>query len=119
MAKKSRVRNVLVALGSVALFFVLSALTGVGCVSVANLEYRECVHALDDKSELSISTHPSWFPAEEANIPFVYVKLVTDEYVALQLHVRERVQGLAATGALNLSKWAGLPTDWTTEQRAW
>lgn len=87
---KSRIIKMVITLGGIALLFVLCALTGVGCVSVANLEYWEYVHELDDKSELAVSTHPSWFSTEEVSIPLVYIKLVTDEYVALQFHIRER-----------------------------
>jgi hypothetical protein len=89
MTKKSRVRKVIVTLGGVALLFVLCALTGVGCVSVVNLEYRRHVQQLDEKNELVISTHPAWFPTEEVKVPLLYMKLVTDDYVALQFHVRE------------------------------
>ncbi len=73
-----------------ALFFLLCALTGAGCVSVANLEYQEYVHELDDTSELVISTYPAWFGTETVDIPLVHAKLVSDDYVALKFHVREK-----------------------------
>ena len=90
MIKRSRIRKIHVTLGGIAVIFVLCALTGVGCVSVEHLEYREYVHELDDKSDLAVSTYPAWFPTEEVNIPLVYIKMVTDDYVALQFHVREK-----------------------------
>jgi hypothetical protein len=48
---------VLISLGAIVVLFALCALTGVGCVSIANLEYREYVQYLEEKSELSVSTY--------------------------------------------------------------
>jgi hypothetical protein len=59
-------------------------------VNVANLEYREYVQALDQNSEVAVRTHPAWFPTEEVHLPLIYIKLSTDEYVALQYHIRKR-----------------------------
>jgi len=76
-------------LKGIALPSVLCSLS-VGCASITNLEYKEYVRELDDKNELRVSTHPAWFPKQEVNIPLVYVKMVTDEYVALSFYVRKK-----------------------------
>lgn len=76
-----------------ALIVLLCALTGVGCVDVVTLEYEEYVQPLDDHSELAISTKPAWFGKESVSLAPLYVRRRTDEYVALQFHLRDRHGG--------------------------
>jgi hypothetical protein len=90
MTSTSVMKRMLSSVGAVTLGGALCAITGVGCVSVTNLEYKELVWELDETSEISISTHPAWFPRNKAHIPLVYAHLVTDDYVALEFHVREK-----------------------------
>jgi len=90
MIKTPKMKKRLSILGGIAMLIALCALAGVGCVSVVNLEYREYTQKLDQNSEMVISTHPAWFPNEKLYIPLLYIKLVTDDYVALQFHIRKR-----------------------------
>ena len=84
MSEKSKVREVMVTLAGVALL-----LTSAGCSSVMQKEYESHVQKLDGKNELVISTYPAWFPNEEVGVPPLHVKMVSDDYVALQFLVRE------------------------------
>jgi hypothetical protein len=90
MIKMPRMKKRLSILGGIGMLIALCVLAGVGCVSVVNLEYREHTQKLDQNSEIVISTHPAWFPNEEVHIPLLYIKLVTDGYVALQFNIRKR-----------------------------
>ena len=60
-----------------------------GCVQVQTSEYAEWVAPLDPRSELSASTFPAWHPDSERVAPG-FKKLTTDQYLALQFHVREK-----------------------------
>ena len=51
--------------------------------------YETFVHALNEKSELKISTYPAWFPREEVDIPFVYTRRVSADSVFFQVFIRE------------------------------
>ena len=89
MLKTNKMRKLKIGFGAIALLFLLCMFTGVGCVNITKREYQQFVQELDDKSELSVSTHPAWFGKEKVKIPYLYIKMVTDDYVALQFHLRE------------------------------
>lgn len=78
------------AFGPGMLVVLLCALTGVGCVNVVSVEYETYVQPLDENTELAVSTYPAWFPRESVSLAPLYVRLHADEYVALQIHVRDR-----------------------------
>ena len=78
------------AFGHAVLIVLLCALTGVGCMDVVSVEYEEFVQPLDDDSELAVSTYAAWFPRESVSLAPLYVRLRTDDYVALKFHVRDR-----------------------------
>lgn len=84
MTEKSIFRKVIVIFAGIALL-----LTGAGCSSVVHKEYRSHVQQLDRKNELVISTYPAWFPNREVELPPLCVKVVSDDYVALEFLVRE------------------------------
>jgi hypothetical protein len=85
MNKESMVVKAIITLVGIALL-----LPGAGCSSVVKKEYRSHVQQLDGKNELVISTYPAWFPTEEAEVPPLNVKVVSDDYVALQFLIREQ-----------------------------
>ncbi len=59
-------------------------------MDVVSVEYEEFVQPLDDDSELAVSTYAAWFPRESVSLAPLYVRLRTDDYVALKFHVRDR-----------------------------
>ena len=59
------------------------------CAQIKTAEYAEWVAPLDQKNELSVSSFPAWYPDSERVAPGLK-KLTTDQYLALQFHVREK-----------------------------
>ncbi len=68
---------------------VLVAMASQGCMKSTTLEYQELSRALDGRSELHISTYPSWFPREVSGIPFLYKELRSPDSVYFQVFVRD------------------------------
>jgi hypothetical protein len=60
-----------------------------GCVDIRNREYTPVTVSLDGRSELHISTYPSWFPSETSDIPFLKKTVRTPESVYFQVFVRD------------------------------
>lgn len=65
-----------------------AALLAAGCVRYEVVHYTPLTIALDGKSELHISSYPSWFPREHVDIPFVHTTVRTPESIYFQVHVR-------------------------------
>jgi hypothetical protein len=59
-----------------------------GCVKYTGYKYETHVFPLDDRSELLISTFPSWFPETRKHIPFLYKRLQAPETVYFEFFVR-------------------------------
>lgn len=59
-----------------------------GCVRYEVLHYTPITLQLDGKSELHISTYPSWFPREISHAPYLYKTVRTPESVYFQVFVR-------------------------------
>lgn len=70
---------------------VLAALLG-GCVDIRRREYTPVTVGLDGRSELHISTYPSFFARETSDIPFLKKTVRTPESVFFQVFVRDAQQ---------------------------
>lgn len=66
----------------------IGALLG-GCVRYEVVHYAPLTRMLDGKSELHISSYPSWFPRETSNVPFLHKTVRTPESVYFQVFVRD------------------------------
>jgi hypothetical protein len=74
---------------AVRLGIVALALLGAGCVQYEVVHYPSITRTLDGKSELHISTYPSGFPREVAEIPFIRKTVRTPESIFFQVYVRD------------------------------
>lgn len=81
---KFKIHPFALALSSLGMLYYLT-----GCARVQTSEYAEWVAPLDPENELSVSTFPAWYPDTERVVPG-FKKLTTDQYLALQFHVREK-----------------------------
>ena len=63
-----------------------------GCSKFTHLKYSSFVRDLDGKSELVISTYPTWYPKRTFHIPFFYENLISPEEVYFQVFVRDPVK---------------------------
>ena len=64
-----------------------------GCSDVTVHGYEDLTVPLDGRSELHVSTYPSWFPDRTEQVPFLYEKLRTPDEVYLQVFVRDAERG--------------------------
>jgi hypothetical protein len=77
----------------IVLVFTISILvTFSGCSKFTHLKYSSFVRDLDGKSELVISTYPTWYPKRTLHIPFLYENLISPEEVYFQVFVRDSVK---------------------------
>lgn len=60
-----------------------------GCVRHEVVHYTPLTWDLDGKSELHISSYPSWFPKETSSVPFLHKTVRTPESIYFQVFIRE------------------------------
>ena len=78
----------------VLVFTISISVTFSGCSKFTHLKYSSFVRDLDGKSELVISTYPTWHPKRTSHIPFFYESLTSPKEVYFQVFVRDSVKKL-------------------------
>lgn len=75
---------------TVGLMGLLMAVLLTSCASRTEPGYKSFVRDLDGKSELEVSTYPSWFDSAGGGVPYVYSQSRGPEKVCFQLFVRDK-----------------------------